>query len=135
MIFSAGNISFLTYASFFEWSGRHPFLVGLAIVRHPADRFHMELVCACARISYAREILRSCARSYSAIACMIVRTIFLVGPGFEPLALHMIFFLGPGFDSLTLQHDLFVGPGFDSQNRSPVFRPVVFVAYVTCPHD
>ena len=82
-----------------------------------------------------RENLRSCARSYLAIACTIVRTIFLVGPGFEPLALHAIFFVGPGFDSLALQHDLFVGPGFDSRTRSSVFGPVVSVAYVTRPHD
>ncbi len=52
---------------------------------------------------------------------MIVQTIFLVGPGFEPLALHTIFFVGPGFDSLTLQHDLFVGPGFDSLVRTARF--------------
>ena len=39
-------------------------------------------------------------------------------------------FVGPGFDSLALQHDLFVGPGFDSRTRSPVFRPIVSVAYV-----
>ena len=58
-----------------------------------------------------------------AIVCMIVGTIFLVGPGFEPLALHTIYFVGPGFDSLTLQHDLFVGPGFDSQAQSPVSGP------------
>ena len=112
------------------------FLVGLAVVRRPADTFHVELVRACARILYAREILRSCARwYYLAIACTIVRTIFLVGPGFKHLALHAIFFVGPGFDSLTLQHDLFVGPGFNSRSRSPVFRPVVSVAYVTRPHD
>ncbi len=77
------------------------FLVCLAVVRCPADTFHVELVCAFARISYAREILRSCARLYLAIACTIIRTIFLVGPGFEPLALHAIFFVGPGFDSLA----------------------------------
>ena len=111
------------------------FFVSLAVVRHPADTFHVECVCASALILYARENLRSCARSYLAISCTIIRTIFLVGPGFEPLALHAIFFVGPGFDSLTLQHDLFVGPGFDSRTRSPVFRPIVSVAYVTRPHD
>ena len=82
----------------------------------------MELARAPVRISYAREILRSRARLHLAIACPIVRTIFLVGPGFEPLALHMIFFVGPGFDSLTLQHDLFVGPGFDSRTLITCFQ-------------
>ena len=99
------------------------FLVGLAVVCSPADTFHVELVRASARISYAREILRSSARSYLVIACTIVRTIFLVGPGFEPLVLHVILFVGPGFESLTLQHDLFVGPGFDSRTRSSVLGP------------
>ncbi len=61
---------------------------------------------------------------------MIAQMIFLVGPGFKPLALHMIFFVGPGFDSLTLQHDLFVGTGFDSRTRSLVYRPVVSGTYV-----
>ena len=130
-----GTWSFRMFRHFWNGLSVVRFSVGLAVVRHPADTFHVELVRACARILYAREILRSCARSYLAIACTIVRTIFLVGPGFEPLALHAIFFVGPGFDSLTLQHDLFVGPGFDSRTRSPVFRPVVSVAYVTRPHD
>ncbi len=71
------------------------------------------------------------ARSYLAIACTIVRTIFLVGPGSEPLALHTIFFVGPGFDSLTLQHDLLVSPGFDSLALITCFRPVVSVAYIS----
>ncbi len=57
------------------------------------------------------------------IMCMIVRTIFLVGPGFEPLASHAIFFVGPRFDSLTLQHDLFVSPGFNSWTQAPVSGP------------
>ena len=70
------------------------FLVGLANVRHPADTFHVELVRASARISYAREILRSCARLYLAIACTIVQTIFSGDPGFKPLALHAIYFCG-----------------------------------------
>ena len=107
------------------------FSVGLAVVRRPADTFHMELARAPVGISYAREILRSRARSHLAIACPIVRTIFLVGPGFEPLALHAIFFVGPGFDSLTLQHDLFVGPGFDSLAMIACFRPGVSLAYAS----
>ena len=112
-----------TFCDVFLWKTTHIWFFGLAVVRRPADTFHVELVRASARILYAREILRSCARSYLAIACTIVRTNFLVGPGFEPLALHAIFFVGPGFDSLTLQHDLFVGPGFDSWTQSPVSGP------------
>ena len=48
------------------------------------------------------------------IVCTIIQTIFLVHPGFEPLALHMIIFVGLGFEALPMQHNLFVGPGFDS---------------------
>ncbi len=58
-----------------------------------------------------------------AITCTIVRTIFSIGPGFKPLALHMIYFVGPGFDPLPVQHDLFVGPGFKSRTQSPVSGP------------
>ena len=106
---------FSDVSSFLKWSVGCPFLVGLAIVCRPADTFHVEPAHAPARISYAREILRSFAQLYLAIACMIIQTIFLVSPGFEPLALQAIFFVGPGFNSLTLQHDVFVVPGFDSQ--------------------
>ena len=35
---------------FFEWSVHHPFLVSLTVICHPADTFHVELVCASARI-------------------------------------------------------------------------------------
>ena len=70
------------------------FLVGLAIVHHPADTFHVELVRASAHISYARKILRSCVQSHLAIACTIKQTIFLVGLGFEPLAMDAIYFCG-----------------------------------------
>ena len=49
-----------------------------------------------------------------AITCIIVQMIFLIGPGFKPLALHRIYFVGPGFETLPMQHDLFVGPGFNS---------------------
>ena len=97
--------------------------VGLAVVRHPSDTFHVELVCASVHIFVCVLIFT--------IACRIVfsnrvhdcMNNLFVGPGFEPLALHTIFFVGPGFDSLTLQHDLFVGPGFDSWTRSPVSVP------------
>ena len=118
-----GTWSFRMFRHFWNGLSVVRFSVGLAVVRRPADTFHVELVRACARILYAREILRSCARSYLAIACTIVWTIVLVGPGFEPLALQMIYFVGPGFNSLTLQHFLFVGPGFDSWTRSPVSGP------------
>ena len=85
---------FSDHSSFLKRSVRRPFLVGLAVVRRPADTFHVELVRASARISCAREILRSRARSHLAIACTIARTIFSIGPGFEPLALHVIDFYG-----------------------------------------
>ena len=49
--------------------------------------------CICS-VSCTREILQSRARSHLAIACTIARTIFLIGPGFEPLALHLIDFYG-----------------------------------------
>ncbi len=101
----ARNISFWMICHFKMACPSSVFLVGLAIVRCPADTFHVELVRAFRHILYAREILRSCSWSYLAIACTIVQTIFLVG--------------------------LFVGPEFDSQTRSPVFKPVVSVAYVS----
>ncbi len=66
----------------------------MAVIRRPADTFHMELIRASARVLCAREILRSHARSHLAIACTIAQTIFLIGPGFEPLALHVIDFYG-----------------------------------------
>ena len=66
-----------------------------------------------------------------AIACMIARAIFLVGPGLKPLALHTIYFVGPEFEPLALQHDLFVGPGFRSLALITCFRPGVSLAYVT----
>ncbi len=120
---------------FLKRSVRHPFCSRSG--RRPSSSRHVprgSRSCTCAyfirtwnfRIVYAivfsDRISRSRARSYERS--------FLVGPGFEPLALHAIFFVGPGFDSLTLQHNLFVDPGFDSRTRSPVFRPVVSVAYV-----
>ncbi len=70
------------------------FLVGLAVIRHPADTFHMELVRASACVLCAREIFRSRARSHLVIACMITQMIVSIGPGFEPLALHVIDFYG-----------------------------------------
>ena len=73
-------------------------------------------------------------QSYLAITCKIVRTIFLVGPGFEPLALHTIYFVGPGFEPLPMQYYLFVGLGFGSLALIAHFRPGVNLAYITCPH-
>ena len=63
------------------------------------------------------------------IVCTIVRTIFSIGPGFEPLALHTIFFVGQGIEPLPLQHNLFVGPGFGSLALIACFRPGVSLAY------
>ena len=56
--------------------------------------------------------------------------IFLVGPGFEPLALQHDLSLGTRFEPLPLQHDLFVCAGFDSLALIAIFRPVVSLAYV-----
>ena len=50
------------------------------------------------------------------IVCAIVETIMC-------MIIHMIFLVGLGFEPLALQHDLFVGPGFDSWTRSPVSGP------------
>ena len=112
-------------SSFSKQSVRRPFffLVGLAVVRRPADTFHMELIRASVRVFVRKSIFTIVCTIVSAIACTIARAIFLVGPGFKPLVLHTIFFVGPGFDSLTLQHDLFLGPGFDSQTKSLVSSP------------
>ncbi len=50
---------FLNVSSFLKWSVRRLFFfVGLAIVRRPADAFHVELVRVSARVLCAREILR-----------------------------------------------------------------------------
>ena len=89
-----GTWSFRMFRHFWNGLSVVRFLVGLAVVRRPADTFHVELVRASARISCAREILRSRARSPLAIACTIAQTIFSIGPGFEPLALHVIDFHG-----------------------------------------
>ncbi len=70
----------------------------------------MELVRASAHIFACTLIFTIVCANVLAIAYTIARVIILIGPGFEPLALHTIYFVGPGFDSLTLQHDLFVGP-------------------------
>ena len=108
-------------SSFLKRSRRHPFFFWSvwpsSVIQRTRSTWN-SFVHLC-----ARQFLRSCTWSYFAIACTIVRTIFLVGPGFEPLALHGIFFVGPGFDSLALQHDLFVGPGFDSRTQLPVSGP------------
>ena len=66
--------------------------------------------------------------------CTNVRTIFLVSPGFEPLALQHNLSVGTGFEPLPLQHDLFVGPGFNSLALIACFWPVVALAYITHPH-
>ena len=66
----------------------------------------MELVRASARVFGCTLIFTIVHPIVLAIACTIAIAIILVGPGFEPLALHTILLVGPGFDSLTLQHDL-----------------------------
>ena len=63
--------------------------------------------------------------------CMIVRAIFLVGPGFEPLALQHNLSVGTGFEPLPLQHDLFVGPGFNSLTLIACFRSILSLADVS----
>ena len=52
---------FSDHLSLLKRSVRRPFfffLVGLAVVRRPADTFHVELVRASAHVSCTREILR-----------------------------------------------------------------------------
>ena len=60
------------------------FLVGLAVVCHPADMFRVELV----RASVHAFVRMLALTIICMIVCMIVCTIFFVGPGFESLALH-----------------------------------------------
>ena len=146
---------FSDHSSFLKRSVRRPFFGRSG--RRPSSSRHVprgSRSCTCAyfartwnftivyAIVFSDRISQSRARSYEqsflvgpGFEPLALHAIFFVGPGFDSLTLHMIFFVGPGFDSLTLQHDLFVGPGFDSRTRSPVFRPVVSVAYVTRPHD
>ena len=75
--------------------------VGLAVVRRPVDKFHVALVRAPVRISYAREFLRSYAWSH--------KQFFGRSRVWTPGLAHDLF-VGPGFDSLTLQHD--IGQGY-----------------------
>ncbi len=115
-IFSA-DASFLKRSvccPFFGWSGHRPY---------PVDTFHVQLDCAFVRSCIRMSIFTILCAIVLAITCLIVRTIFSVGPGFKPLAFHTIFLVGRGFNSLTLQHDLFVSPGFNSRNGSPVSGP------------
>ena len=89
-----GTWSFGMFRPFWNGLSVVHFSVDLAIIRRPADTFHVELVHASARVSCAGEISRWCVRSHLATACMIARTIFSSRPGFEPLALHVIDFYG-----------------------------------------
>ena len=109
-IFSAGNISFSTDASFFEQSVHCPFFV--QSVHHP-------LVCPLSIIQQTCSMSKSFVHSTHvfvctlvlAIACVIVCTI---------MCICKISLIGPGIKPLTFQRKLFVGPGFDSQAQSPV---------------
>ena len=108
---------FLDDSSFLKWSVRCLFFGRPG--RRPLSSGHVprgSRSCICAHVNFydpARDRI-------SRLRARLYKQSFLVGPGFEPLALHAIFFVGPGFDSMALQHDLFVGPGFDSRTQSPV---------------
>ncbi len=137
-ICSARNIIFSDDSSFLKRSVRHPFffLVGLAVIRHPADTFHMELVCACARILYAREILRSRARSHLAIACTIARTIVFDRSRVRTPGLARDRFLWvQGSNPCPCNTILSWVQGSIPWPWSPIFRPSISLAYVTRPHE
>ena len=93
---------FLNILSIVRFRSIWPSSVSLAVVRHPVDMFHMELVRASARVFVHMLIFTIVHAIALAIACTIVRMIFLVGPGFEPLPVQHDYFVGPGFSSLAL---------------------------------
>ena len=96
---------FLVDASLLKQSVRRLFLVGLAIVYHPAGTFHVELICASVRVFVCMLILTITGAIVLVITCTIIRTIFLVGLGFEPCPCSMIFSEGLRSEPLPLQHD------------------------------
>ena len=127
---------FSDHSSFLKRSVRRPFLVGLAVVRRPADTFHVELIRASARVSCAREILRSCARSYLAIACTIARSIVFDRSRVRTPGLARDRFLWvQGSNPCPCSTILSWVQGSIPWPWSPVFRPGISLAYVTRPHE
>ncbi len=128
---------FSDWCIIFEQSVRHPVLVSLAVIHHPPDTFHVELVCASAHIfvrTLIFTIVRAIIFSNPMHDCMHNRTNDLFGRSRVRT---------PG-----LAHDLFCGSRVrfpdlaawsfcGSRVRFPdpitCFRPVVSMAYVTRP--
>ena len=99
-ICSARNIIFLNDSPFLKWSVHCPFFGRPG--RHPSSSGHAPHgTRSCICMYFVRMLIFTIVSVIVlAIVCMIARAIFLVGPGFKPLA---------------LQHDLFCG----SRVRTP----------------
>ena len=96
----------------------------------------MELVRASARVSCAREILRSRARSHLAIACTIAQMIVFDWSRVQTPGLARDRFLWvQGSNPCPCSTIFSWVQGSIPWPGSPVFRPCISLAYVTRPHE